>query len=56
MYSPGPDNNVDNGGGSGSFYRPYDPTNGTISQGNVFRTQRTTDGIDYRTFLELSGL
>jgi type II secretion system protein G len=56
LYSPGPDKDVANGGGSGSFYRPYDPTNGTVSLGNVFRTHGSSDGIDYARFLDLSGL
>jgi prepilin-type N-terminal cleavage/methylation domain-containing protein len=49
LYSAGPDRDVSNGGGS--FYTPYDATNGTVSLGNVFRTQRTPDGIDYANFL-----
>ncbi len=41
MYGYGPDqdpfNNV------GAVYINYDPTNGTVSNGNIFRTQRTSD-------------
>lgn len=49
LYSAGPDQDVSNG--SGSFYTPYDATNGTVSLGNVFRTQRSSDGLDYANFL-----
>jgi type II secretion system protein G len=55
LYSPGPDNNVNNGGGTGSFYTPYDATNGTISHGNIFRTQRDPGGLDYLTFRQSAG-
>ncbi|NUP89006.1 MAG: type II secretion system protein GspG, partial [Candidatus Sumerlaeia bacterium] len=54
LYSPGPDRNTDNGNTPPyTFYRPYDPTNGTISQGNIFRSQKVSDGIDYAAVLAL---
>jgi general secretion pathway protein G len=37
LYSYGPDRDVDNGGAG--VYVNYDATNGTISAGNIFRTQ-----------------
>lgn len=56
LYSPGPDKLPQNGGGSGSYYMPYDATNGTISFGNIFRSQRFSDGFDYASFVEQAGL
>jgi type II secretion system protein G len=41
MYSYGPDKDPFNAGAG--VYVNYDATNGTISTGNIFRTQRTTD-------------
>jgi prepilin-type N-terminal cleavage/methylation domain-containing protein len=41
MYSYGPDRDPFNL--QGAVYINYDATNGTISPGNIFRTQRTTD-------------
>jgi prepilin-type N-terminal cleavage/methylation domain-containing protein len=41
MYGYGPD--MDPFNKQGAVYVNYDPTNGTVSWGNVFRTQRTTD-------------
>ncbi len=41
LYGYGPDKDPFNL--QGAVYVNYDPTNGTISPGNVFRTQRTTD-------------
>jgi len=41
MYGYGPDQDPFNK--QGAVYVNYDPTNGTVSWGNVFRTQRTTD-------------
>ena len=41
MYSYGPDRDVNNGGAG--TYINYDPTNGTVSNGNIFRTQRTSE-------------
>ena len=55
LYSAGPDTNVNNGGGTGSFYVPYDATNGTVSQGNIFRTQADPEGLRYGLFRELAG-
>ncbi len=45
MYGYGPDKDPFNsiGGVSQGVYINYDPTNGTISPGNIFRTQRTPD-------------
>lgn len=42
FYSYGPDKDVLNGPAN-SVYVNYDPTNGTVSPGNVFRTQKTND-------------
>jgi prepilin-type N-terminal cleavage/methylation domain-containing protein len=28
-----------------AYFRDYDPTNGTVSEGNIFRTQRSTAGF-----------
>jgi type II secretion system protein G len=41
MYSYGPDKDANNL--TAGVYVNYDPTNGTVSAGNIFRTQRTTD-------------
>ncbi|CAN5330692.1 hypothetical protein BH09SUM1_BH09SUM1_33250 [soil metagenome] len=41
MYSYGPDKDVANGGAG--VYVNYDATNGTVSTGNIFRTQRTSE-------------
>ncbi len=42
FYSVGPDGDETNGAGTNSAanYRDYDPSNGTISEGNIFRTQK----------------
>lgn len=45
MYSVGPDNDEFNEGGAVAVYRDYDPTNGTISLGNIFRTQASGEGL-----------
>lgn len=42
MYSWGPD--MDNFNGGFGVYINYDPTNGTVSLGNIFRTQRNAAG------------
>ncbi len=42
FYSPGPDRDWLNGP-YGGVYLNYDPTNGTVSYGNIFRTQKTND-------------
>ncbi len=42
IYGYGPDKDPFNGAAN-AVYINYDPTNGTISTGNLFRTQRTTD-------------
>ncbi len=41
LYGYGPDKDPFNL--QGAVYINYDPTNGTVSPGNVFRTQRTSD-------------
>ncbi len=41
MYSYGPDKDPFNN--QGAVYVNYDSTNGTITPGNIFRTQRTSD-------------
>jgi type II secretion system protein G len=47
LYSVGPDKDEFNDGGAMAVYRDYDPTNGTISIGNIFRTQAGVDlGVD----------
>jgi type II secretion system protein G len=50
FYSVGPDGDETNGAGvnSGANYRDYDPSNGTISDGNIFRTQKNGEllGVD----------
>lgn len=28
-----------------AYFREYDPTNGTVSEGNIFRTQRSQSGL-----------
>ena len=43
VYGYGPDKTPFHGG-SGTLL-PYDPTNGTVSMGNVIRCQKRTDGI-----------
>jgi len=43
MYGFGPDSDAFHG--NGATFLPYDPTNGTISDGNIVRTQKSTDGI-----------
>lgn len=53
LYSPGPDHRVSGAGEAVDFFTPYDPTNGTRSRGNVFRSQRNTDGIDFATVMAL---
>ena len=47
MYGYGPDRDWLNGasGGTCNVWINYDPSNGTVSYGNVFRTQRSPDGI-----------
>lgn len=56
MYSPGPDmdefNRVNITGPTQAIavYRDYDPTNGTISIGNIFRTQKSGDRIGVDPF------
>lgn len=44
MYSYGPDKDPFNGA-FGGVYLTYDATNGTISLGNIFRTQRSTENF-----------
>ncbi|MGF1574192.1 MAG: prepilin-type N-terminal cleavage/methylation domain-containing protein [Sumerlaeia bacterium] len=44
IYGYGPDRTPFQG--SGRTFLPYDATNGTISAGNIVRTQKNTDGID----------
>jgi len=50
FYSVGPDGDETNGTGTNGRpnYRDYDPSNGTISHGNIFRTQKNGDvlGVD----------
>lgn len=48
FYSVGPDRQEFNTPSGGSLlgqrvYRDYDPTNGTVSLGNIFRSQKNTD-------------
>lgn len=43
MYGFGPDRVALQG--TGRTFLPYDPTNGTVSVGNIVRTHRMTDGI-----------
>lgn len=46
LYGYGPDRvYVDSSVAPNSTLLPYDPTNGTISYGNILRTQKMTDGI-----------
>lgn len=52
MFSIGPDLQEYNGhpGGPGSdefYFRDYDPTNGSVSFGNIFRTHKSGDVIGY---------
>jgi len=42
FYSPGPDLSVSNAPAT-TYYINYDPTNGTVSLGNIFRTHKTGD-------------
>jgi len=44
IYGYGPDRTPFQG--SGATFLPYDSSNGTISPGNVIRTQKNTEGID----------
>ncbi|MDX1971129.1 MAG: prepilin-type N-terminal cleavage/methylation domain-containing protein [Candidatus Sumerlaeia bacterium] len=44
IYGYGPDRNPFHG--TAATFLPYDATNGTISAGNIIRTQRNTDGIN----------
>jgi prepilin-type N-terminal cleavage/methylation domain-containing protein len=53
LYSPGPDHRVSGSNEAVDFFTPYDPTNGTRSRGNVFRSQRNPDGIDFPTVMAL---
>jgi type II secretion system protein G len=50
FYSVGPDGDETNGAGVNgrANYRDYDPSNGTISEGNIFRTQKSGEllGVD----------
>ncbi len=48
IYSVGPDKDEFNDDGAVAVYRDYDPTNGTISIGNIFRTQKSGEllGVD----------
>jgi type II secretion system protein G len=48
LYSVGPDKDEFNVEGTAmAVYRDYDPTNGTVSTGNIFRTQAGVDlGVD----------
>ncbi len=43
IYGYGPDQQPFHG--SGATFLPYDPTNGTVSLGNVIRCQKDTEGI-----------
>lgn len=43
IYGYGPDKTPFQG--AKATLLPYDPTNGTVSRGNIIRCQRTTDGI-----------
>jgi len=49
FYSPGPDRLWYNEPAN-LVYINYDPTNGTVSLGNIFRTQRTTDRYERGTW------
>jgi len=49
FYSPGPDRLWYNEPAN-LVYLNYDPTNGTVSLGNIFRTQRTTDKYERGTW------
>ncbi len=49
FYSPGPDRLWYNEPAN-LVYLNYDPTNGTVSLGNIFRTQRTTDRYERGTW------
>ncbi|MDK2970586.1 MAG: hypothetical protein PWP23_341 [Candidatus Sumerlaeota bacterium] len=44
LYGYGPDRTAFHG--ARATFLPYDPTNGTISDGNVIRSQKNQDGID----------
>src|SRR5690606_464820 len=44
FYSIGPDQDQSNLGAS--FYVNYDPTNGTVSQGNIFRGQKNPEAVN----------
>jgi prepilin-type N-terminal cleavage/methylation domain-containing protein len=46
FYSVGPDRDQSNQGSS--FYTNYDATNGTISPGNIFRTQSNPEKMDLK--------
>jgi general secretion pathway protein G len=48
LYSPGPDRDWYND--MNGVYISYDSTNGTVSLGNLFRTQRDSGGFDQATF------
>lgn len=55
IYSPGPDNDEFNTPAGGSVvsqrvYRDYDPTNGTISLGNIFRSAANGDRLGVAPF------
>ena len=50
MYSVGPNADEFNGGAAVAVYRDYDPTNGTASDGNVFRTQASGEGLGVDPF------
>lgn len=47
MYGVGPDKDAWNTYGwiASLVYINYDPTNGTVSTGNVFRTQKHSEGL-----------
>lgn len=47
MYSYGPDRDPFNGPAN-AVYINYDSTNGTVSYGNIFRTQRVTDKYEQK--------
>ena len=49
IYSWGPDRDSNQGGtllGVDGVYTNYDPTNGTVSIGNIIRTQRDQEKYD----------
>jgi prepilin-type N-terminal cleavage/methylation domain-containing protein len=53
LFSVGPDKDEFNRGNPGPpaddrLFRDYDPTNGTVSLGNIFRTHRSTESIGYQ--------